>query len=78
MLIKLVDFYVCFCFVEKEFKVQICVILIDFGFQDVYLKIFLVIEGFEIGILGKFIYWYLVKGIMKQVCDVFRCLFLIV
>ena len=54
ILIKLVDLHACFCSVEKEFKVQTCVIPIDFGSQDVYPKIFSAIEGLEIGILGKF------------------------
>lgn len=73
MLIKLVDLHACFCSVEKEFKVQTCVIPIHFGSQDVYPKISSALEGLEIGILGKFIYWYPAKGIMKQVCDAFRC-----
>lgn len=75
MLIKLVDLHACFCSVEKEFKVQTCVIPIDFGSQDVYPKISSAIEGLEIGILGKFIYWYpaKVRKAMKQVCDAFRC-----
>ena len=50
----LVDRHVCFCSIEKEFKVQTCVIPIDFGSQDVYPKISSAIEGLEIGILGKF------------------------
>ena len=50
----LVDLHVCFCSIEKEFKVQTCVIPIDFGSQDVYPKISSAIEGLEIGILGKF------------------------
>lgn len=77
MLIKLVDLHACFCSVEKEFKVQTCVIPIDFGSQDVYPKISSAIEGLEIGILGKFIYWYpaKVRKAMKQVCDAFRCSF---
>ena len=50
----LADLHVCFCSVEKEFKVQTCVIPIDFGSQDVYPKISSAIEGLEIGILGKF------------------------
>lgn len=54
ILIKLVDLHACFCSLEKEFKVQTCVIPIDFGSQDVYPKIFSAIEGLEIGILGKF------------------------
>lgn len=75
MLIKLVDLHACFCSVEKEFKVQTCVIPIDFGSQDVYPKISSALEGLEIGILGKFIYWYpaKVRKAMKQVCDAFRC-----
>ena len=58
MLIKLVDLHTCFCSVEKEFKVQTHVVPIDFSSQDVYPKISSAIEGLEIGILGKFIYWY--------------------
>lgn len=37
--------------IEKEFKVQTCVIPIDFGSQDVYPKISSALEGLEIGIL---------------------------
>lgn len=66
MLIELVDLHTCFCSVEKEFNVQTHVIPIDFSSQDVYPKISSAIDGLEIGILGKFIYYLWVSNQIQE------------
>ena len=44
------------CIIEKECKVETCIIPIDFATQDVYQKITTSLEGLDIGILGKKLY----------------------
>ena len=43
----------CPCIMEKEYKVETCIIPIDFATQDNYQKMTSSLEGLDIGFLGE-------------------------